>query len=177
MEKYMADPQISILVADDNPDNLKVLSGMLKELDFKIRIATNGEEALASLERKSADLVLLDIHMPKMDGYEACRRIKSDPSLKDIPVIFMSSLSEEFNKVKGFELGAVDYITKPLQMEETKARISVHMELYHKRKMLETFNESLVNRELRIVELKKEVNELSKELNRDIPYKSVDNEI
>lgn len=169
----MDNSQFDILIADDNPNNLKVISEMLKEMGLKIRIATDGQQVMDSLEKKAVDLILLDISMPKLDGYQVCEKLKADVTLKDIPVIFMSALTEEYNKVKGFKLGAVDYITKPIHMEEAKARISVHLGIYHQKKMLQVFNESLVKREMRIVELKREVNKLSVKLNLNIPYKSV----
>ncbi|WP_022665999.1 ATP-binding response regulator [Desulfospira joergensenii] len=117
-----------ILIADDNPDNLKVLSSMLEEGKYDVRVAMDGAQALASIRRSSPDLVLLDIHMPNMDGYQVCEALKKDPDLERIPVIFISALSESFNKVLGFQKGGVDYIEKPFQIEEVEARITTHLQ-------------------------------------------------
>ncbi len=94
--------QYNILIADDSPNTLDVISSMLKDMGLKIRVATDGQQVLDSLEKKPVDLILLDIIMPKLDGYQVCEKLKSDVRLKDIPVIFMSGLTEEFNKLKGF---------------------------------------------------------------------------
>ena len=109
-----------ILIADDNPDNLKVLSSMLEAEQYDVRVAVDGVQALASIRRSSPDLVLLDIHMPNKDGYEVCEELKRDPALEHIPVIFISALSEPFNKVQGFQKGGVDYIEKPFQIDPLK---------------------------------------------------------
>ncbi|MCK5122482.1 MAG: response regulator, partial [Methylococcales bacterium] len=113
----------TILIADDNPDNLKVLGSMLEQYGYDIRVATNGNQAYSSIKALPPDLVLLDIHMPGLDGYELCEKLKQDVALADIPVIFISALSETYNKVKGFELGAVDFIVKPFELEEVKVRV------------------------------------------------------
>ncbi len=117
----------SILVVDDNPDNLRVLIRFLEEQGYTIRIAVNGEMALRSIETVSPDLILLDIHMPTLDGYEVCRRLKRNEQLSEIPIIFISALNEPFNKVRAFELGAADYIGKPFELAEVSARIGVQL--------------------------------------------------
>ncbi|PWI32993.1 hypothetical protein DI392_11805 [Vibrio albus] len=119
----------SIVAADDDPANLLVLESMLGELGCEARLVRDGGMLLQSVAMKVPDLVLLDVHMPGVDGYQTCARLKEDERFKDIPVIFISAANEEFSKVKGFELGAVDYITKPFQLEELKARIGVHLKL------------------------------------------------
>lgn len=124
-----AQPGPSVVVADDNPDNLKVLAGILEELDCEVRPARDGELALNSIRAQPPDLVLLDIHMPKLDGYDTCAALKADPKLREIPVIFVSALTESFNKRKGFELGAVDYITKPFDTTEVQARVRLQLRL------------------------------------------------
>ncbi|WED20795.1 response regulator [Vibrio sp. JC009] len=126
----------SILAADDDPSNLKVLESMLQELGCEVRLARDGEMLLQSVALKLPDLILLDVHMPGIDGYQACERLKSSDKSKDIPVIFLSAMNEQFSKVKAFELGAVDYITKPFQLEELKARIGVHLKLAHQAREL-----------------------------------------
>lgn len=159
-----------ILIADDNPDNLKVLSETLKDIDSDIRIATDGEMTLASIEAEPPELLLLDIHMPRLDGYQVCRQLKAELRFQDIPIIFISALSESFNKVKGFELGAVDYISKPFQIEEVRARVKTHLANSRHSRELEMFNKAMLDREMRIIELKEEVNALYKELGRTEPY-------
>ncbi len=166
-----------ILVADDNPNNLHVIESMLRSFGCSVRVALDGEAALKSAQAERPDVIILDIHMPKLDGYEACTRLKVGEKTRDIPVIFASALNEAFNKVKGFKLGAVDYVTKPLQMEELRARIGVHLAYARQRKRLveqaddlRTFNETMLDREMRVIELKKEVNQLAQELGRQAPY-------
>src|SRR4028118_830024 len=103
--------QDSILVVDDTPTNLKVLFELLNQSGFKVSIAKSGESALEKVHHALPDLILLDVMMPGIDGFETCRRLQADPSTQEIPVIFMSALSETVDKVKGFNLGGVDYIT------------------------------------------------------------------
>ncbi len=107
-----------IVIVDDIPENLRLLVNMLTEEGYRMWPAPNGARALATIEKNRPDLILLDILMPEMDGYEVCRRLKADERTRDIPVIFLSALNEVGNQVKGFELGAIDYITKPFQAEE-----------------------------------------------------------
>lgn len=118
-----------VLVVDDTPSNLNVLFSYLRSAGFKVLVAQTGENALKSAEYAKPDLILLDILMSGIDGFEICRRLKSHDVTKDIPVIFMTALSDSFNKVHGFELGAVDYVTKPIQKEELIARIHTHISL------------------------------------------------
>jgi putative two-component system response regulator len=118
-----------ILVVDDNPANLTVLQATLEGQGFRMLAARDGTSALAVAAQASPDLVLLDIRMPEMDGYEVCRRLKSDPQTSEIPVIFLSALERTQDKVRGLELGAVDYITKPFQPEELIARVNTHLTL------------------------------------------------
>jgi putative two-component system response regulator len=124
-----AHSQDTLLLVDDIPSNLKVLSSYLKNYDFKIRIARDGADALEQVLRMPPDLILLDIMMPEMDGFETCQRLKANEKTRDIPVIFMSALTEEVDKIKGLEIGAVDYITKPFLQGEVLARIKLHLSL------------------------------------------------
>lgn len=119
----------SILVVDDTPENLKVLSGMLRNKGYEVRPVTSGKLALKAILSKAPDLMLLDINMPDMDGYQLCEQIKLEPLTKDIPVIFISALSETLDKVKAFSAGGLDYITKPFQFEEVNARVETHLML------------------------------------------------
>ena len=119
----------SILVVDDTPANLQVLSGMLKDRGYKVRPVPSGKLAVSAAKRDPPDLVLLDINMPDMNGYEVCEHLKADDLLRGIPVIFISALTEPLDKVKAFTIGGVDYITKPFQMEELHARVETHLKL------------------------------------------------
>jgi len=119
----------SVLIVDDTPANLKVLSGMLKEKGYEVRPVPNGKLALQAARNKIPDLILLDINMPDMNGYEVCERLKKEPLLKDVPVIFISALSETLDKIKAFSVGGIDYITKPFQLEEVHARVETHLKL------------------------------------------------
>ena len=130
-------PQGTILVVDDNPTNIQVLFDLLSETGYRVAIAKSGENALQRLQSYLPDLILLDVMMPGIDGFETCRRLKAAPETQDIPVIFMTALADTVDKVKGLNLGAVDYITKPIQHEEVLARIRVHLQLQNLRKTLE----------------------------------------
>jgi phosphoserine phosphatase RsbU/P len=118
-----------ILVVDDTPANLQVLAGMLKDRGYKVRPVPSGKLALLAARRDPPDLILLDINMPEMNGYEVCEHLKADDKLKGIPIIFISALTESLDKVKAFAIGGVDYITKPFQMEELHARVETHLKL------------------------------------------------
>ncbi|MEG3877082.1 response regulator [Microcoleus sp. herbarium7] len=118
-----------ILIVDDTPTNLDVISEALSDAGYTVAIATSGERALKQLERRSPDLILLDVMMPGIDGFETCARLKANPNTCDIPVIFMTALSDADSKIKGFEVGAVDYITKPFQEREVLARVKTHLQL------------------------------------------------
>ena len=119
----------SILVVDDTPANLQVLAGMLKDRGYKVRPVPSGKLALLAAQRDPPNLILLDINMPEMNGYEVCEHLKADDTLKGIPVIFISALTEQLDKVKAFATGGVDYITKPFQLEELHARVETHLKL------------------------------------------------
>lgn len=118
-----------ILIVDDNPTNLSVLSQALKSAGFSVRVAEDGQTALQLVARKQPALILLDISMPGMDGFETCQRLKSDLNTARIPIIFMTAFTDTENKVKGLSLGAVDYIGKPFEKEEVIARVRVHLQL------------------------------------------------
>ena len=118
-----------ILVVDDNINNIKILSDVMQMQGHHVCVASNGENALKQLKTISPDLILLDIMMPGIDGFEICRRLKASEKTKDIPVIFMTALTDTADKIKAFKLGAVDYITKPFQQEEIVARVNVQLKL------------------------------------------------
>jgi PAS domain S-box-containing protein len=128
----------SILIVDDTPDNLRLLSKMLMESGYKVRPAPSGAHALATSKKEIPDLILLDVVMPEMDGYEVCRVLKTDERTKDIPVIFLSALHEVKDKLKGFEAGGVDFITKPFQVKEVMVRVETHLEISNLQHKLRT---------------------------------------
>jgi DNA-binding response OmpR family regulator len=136
-------PQETILVVDDSPDYLGALFKSLETAGFKVLVNTSAESALETIGQVRPDLILLDILMPGMDGFEFCRRLKADETTKDIPVIFMTALSESVDEVKGLELGAVDYIAKPFQIETVLARVKTHLTLRNMQKALEEKNAQL----------------------------------
>ena len=129
-----------ILIVDDNPNNLKLLFDFLKESGFKVLVAKDGESAIEKLQEVSPNIILLDVMMPGIDGFETCYRLKASVATKDIPVIFMTALTDRVDKVKGLSLGAVDYITKPFQQEEVLARVQLHLRLRNLTKTLEEQN-------------------------------------
>jgi sigma-B regulation protein RsbU (phosphoserine phosphatase) len=118
-----------ILLVDDNPNNLNILVDSLSPYGFELSVAPDGETALQQSREYPPDLILLDILMPGMDGFETCARLKENEKTKDIPVIFMTALSDNDSRVKGFSVGAVDYVTKPLQLEEVVARVNIHLKI------------------------------------------------
>ncbi|WP_104904690.1 response regulator [Nostoc sp. 'Lobaria pulmonaria (5183) cyanobiont'] len=132
-----------ILIVDDVPNNLKVLSDTLAQAGFEVAIATSGEGALQQLEHASVSLILLDVMMPGMNGFETCQCIKANPKTRNIPIIFITALSESVNKVTGFELGAIDYITKPFQQSEVLARVRTHLKFNQLSQSLEARNTEL----------------------------------
>jgi CheY-like chemotaxis protein len=119
----------NIMAVDDNPANLKLLEGMLRQQGYQVRSFPRGRLALASAAENPPELILLDINMPEMNGYEVCERLKLDEKLAQIPVIFLSALGETADKVKAFQSGGVDYVTKPFQLEEVQARVDTHIKL------------------------------------------------
>jgi serine phosphatase RsbU (regulator of sigma subunit) len=133
----------SILVVDDTPANLQVLAGMLKDRGYKVRPVPSGKLALQAARHDSPDLILLDINMPDMNGYEVCEQLKADEKLKGIPIIFISALTEQLDKVRAFACGGVDYLTKPFQMEELHARVETHLKLRRLQIELEEYSRDL----------------------------------
>lgn len=134
----------NILIVDDNPHNLQVLGGILQSDGFKVRPALSGELALRAVDAHLPDLILLDVRMPGMDGYEVCRRLKSQEHSRDTPIIFISALNEIADKLSAFGAGGVDYITKPFQSEEVLARVRTQIDLAIARKALADKNTQLL---------------------------------
>jgi diguanylate cyclase (GGDEF)-like protein len=124
-------------------ENLKVLIKYLEDSGFELMVAQSGEETLKHVERIIPDIILLDVLMPGIDGFETCRRLKENATTQDIPVIFMTALADTVDKVNGFEVGGVDYITKPFQVEEVLVRVDMHLTIHHLQKELEARNREL----------------------------------
>ncbi len=139
-----------VLLVDDNPTNLQVLSQTLSGRNYKLSVAKSGEDALRIARKAKPQLVLLDIMMPGMDGYEVCRQLKADPDIRETAVIFLSALDETKDKVKGLELGAVDYITKPFQADEVIARVNTHLTIHRLKREVQAKHDELED-ELRSV--------------------------
>jgi sigma-B regulation protein RsbU (phosphoserine phosphatase) len=153
-----ARPEETILLVDDNPTNLQMLFQVLqKSVGGKLLVAKNGETALAIARKTRPDLILLDIMMPGIDGFEVCRQLKADPATGPIPVIFLSALDETADKVKGLRLGAVDYVSKPFQAEEVVARVNTHLTIHRLNREVQEQRDRLEH-ELKVVsELQREL--------------------
>jgi two-component system sensor histidine kinase/response regulator len=139
-----------ILVIDDTPDNLRLLSAILTRKNYEVRKALNSHQAIASVKADAPDLILLDIKMPEVNGYEICIRLKQDPTTQDIPIIFISALDDALDKVQAFAVGGVDYITKPFQEAEVLARIENQLKIQDLQRQLKAQNQELLrsNQEL-----------------------------
>ncbi|MBF0227899.1 MAG: response regulator, partial [Desulfobacterales bacterium] len=138
MEEYKE--KKTILIIDDNPMNLSVLTETLKIRNFDFMVARNGESGIRKAIQGKPDFILLDIYMPEMDGFDVCQKLKQNPLTSDIPIIFITADSDPSDKIKGFKMGAIDYITKPFQTEEVLARINRHLEIHTLKKQLEKQN-------------------------------------
>jgi putative two-component system response regulator len=134
--------ECTVLIVDDTEENIDILVEVLGD-DYEISVAMDGESALENMEIEIPDIILLDIMMPGMDGYEVCRRLKANKSTKDIPIVFLTAMTDIASKTKGFELGAVDYMTKPFEVLEVKARVFTHLSLNHAKHELLQQNEIL----------------------------------
>jgi len=140
----------NILIVDDTPANLRLLSNMLTEQGYKVRSVINGKMALTAAQAAPPDLILLDIRMPEMDGYEVCQHLKAGEGTHDIPIIFISALDAAQDKVKAFTVGGVDYVTKPFQLEEVLARVETHLAL---RNLQKSLRREIIERDKLIAEL------------------------
>jgi two-component system sensor histidine kinase/response regulator len=136
-------PKGNILVVDDNVSNLRLLSSMLAEHGYKVRSVVNGPMALTAVQAAPPDLILLDINMPEMNGYQVCEQLKAGERTRDIPILFISALDELKDKVKAFNIGGVDYITKPFQFEEVLARVQTHLALRDLQRRFQAANAEL----------------------------------
>lgn len=133
----------NLLIVDDNPNNLQILHRILTQVGYKVRPALSGEIALRAIQLSQPDLILLDVRMAGMDGYETCERLKANPSTAAIPIIFISALQDVQDKVHGFQVGGVDFISKPFQEEEVLARVNTHFQIHQLQKALAFQNEHL----------------------------------
>ncbi|WP_036479627.1 response regulator [Myxosarcina sp. GI1] len=162
-----------ILVVDDNPNNLEVISETLTKAGFQVAVAIDGESALEQLQYHQPELILLDVMMSGIDGYETCKRLKNNPSTFDIPVIFMTALSDTEHKVKGFSLGAVDYITKPFQQDEVLARVRVQLQLRNLTRTLEDQNRILKQEILQRQRIEASLLKFNQELEKRVAERTV----
>lgn len=151
----------TIMIVDDTPANLDLLRSMLAAPGYRVTVFPSGASALSAAALRPPDLILLDILMPEMDGYETCRRLKASEALREIPVLFISALSETLDKVKAFSLGGVDYLTKPFQEEEVLARVRTHLQIRDLQRSLKRQNEHL---EQRVAERTLELEKANKRL-------------
>lgn len=157
VERTMTDNAPHILIADDNPANVELLSAILTEHGYQVYYAYQGRDALDMAQRLQPDLILLDVTMPGMDGYEVCRTLKSDPIFSDTPVIFISAGDNLQQKLNAFQAGGVDYISKPFQTREVLARIQTHLELHYRRLEVERLRQSEVAHLNKINQMKDDV--------------------
>lgn len=160
--------QGTILIIDDTPDNVRILRHILKQAGFKVLIAQSGQQGLERAQSTQPDLILLDIMMPHVDGFEVCRQLKSQEFTQEIPVIFITALSEISKKIQGFDLGAVDYITKPFHEKEVMARVTTHLKLCQQQKQLQ--EELKVRREytIQLEKLNLELNTFARTVAHDL---------
>ncbi|GAK51311.1 multi-sensor signal transduction histidine kinase [Candidatus Moduliflexus flocculans] len=135
-----------VLIVDDKIENIAILIHVLERVGFELLVAKNGQEVFDVFQHASPDIILLDVMMPDISGFEVCRRLKANEQTRDIPVIFLSALIEQIDKLKGFELGAVDYITKPFQHDEVLARVRTHLTMRDLQKRLQESNQRLQER-------------------------------
>lgn len=164
-ESTIAPPEGSILIIDDSPDNLRVLSRTLSTCGYAVRCVTNGEMAFVSIQNRPPDLILLDIRMPGVSGYDICQQLKQDSALRNIPVIFLSALDSVEDIVKAFQAGGADYITKPFQTEEVLVRIQNQLKIQRLSRQISAQNQHLLEE---IDERKKTEQALYQEIQRRI---------
>lgn len=154
----------NILIVDDTPENLRLLSNMLAAAGYKVRAVTSGARALASINASLPDLILLDIMMPEMNGYQVCQRLKMNELTRDIPIIFLSALDETEDKLRAFSVGGVDYVTKPFQLPEIIARVEAHVRLRRLQRELEAANAELARQLETVKSLNTELQARNEEL-------------
>lgn len=161
---YSSSMKGNILLIDDLPENLKLLTDLLSQLGYVVRSAVSGSRGIRSAKLKCPDIILLDINMPEMNGYQVCQALKNDPDLYNIPILFISTLDEIFDKLKAFQAGGVDYITKPFQIEEVVARIEAHLTIKRQQQVLKI---EIIKRKQAEIELQK-INDQLQEVNHKL---------
>ena len=161
---YSSSMKGNILLIDDLPENLKLLTDLLSQLGYVVRSAVSGSRGIRSAKLKCPDIILLDINMPEMNGYQVCQALKNDPDLYNIPILFISALDEIFDKLKAFQAGGVDYITKPFQIEEVVARIEAHLTIKRQQQVLKI---EIIKRKQAEIELQK-INDQLQEVNHKL---------
>ncbi len=149
-----------ILIVDDVSKNIQLLGNILRNMNYQISFATNGEQALLMINDVNPDLILLDIMMPGMDGYEVCKRLKNNPRSAEIPVIFLTAKTETEDVVKGFQMGAVDFVSKPFNSSELLARVNTHVELRNAKKELQNYAGQLKERNKELEDLLSHIKKL-----------------
>ncbi|MEL6490942.1 MAG: response regulator [Cyanobacteria bacterium J06621_3] len=169
-----ADAPARILLVDDTPTNLAVLSESIQDQGWTTLFATDGETAIEQAEYAQPELILLDVMMPGIDGFETCRRLKSNASTTHIPIIFMTALSESTDKVKGLKLGAVDYITKPFQQEEVVTRVEMQLKLHQMNQQLERKNELLNKKVVQQEKTEQQLQQLAQELEQRVQARTAE---
>ncbi len=165
---------VRILLVDDTPTNLSVLSESIQDQGWITLFATDGETAIEQAEYARPDLILLDVMMPGIDGFETCSRLKANPSTAEVPIIFMTALSDTVDKVKGLKLGAVDYITKPFQQEEVVARVAMQLRLHHMNQQLENKNELLNQKIEQQTKTEQQLQQLTAELEQRVQLRTAE---
>ena len=169
MNQFQIEPQnYLVLIVDDTESNVRLLSHVLRKAAFNLIVAFNGTDALAMARDRKPDLILLDVLMPDITGFEVCRQLKADEKLSSIPVIFLSALTETSNKIEGLEAGGVDYITKPFQKDETIARIKTHLLLNQLQKERDERIYQLKQNEIKLKDLNRQKDELVRIVSHDI---------
>ncbi|MEN9240291.1 MAG: response regulator [Thermostichales cyanobacterium SZTDM-1c_bins_54] len=154
----------NVLLVDDTPDNLRLLSSILSDQGYKVRSVIRGSMALTAVQASPPELILLDITMPEMSGYEVCQRLKQEPKTADIPVIFISALDDVLDKVRAFQVGGVDYLTKPFFVDEVIARVEVHLENSYLQRLLQERADNMEQVQETIATLKDRVQALESRL-------------
>jgi len=157
-----------VMIVDDNPENLRTLTSVLETHGYETRAAINGELALEAIKSVHPDLIMLDIMMPGMDGFEVCRQLKADLNTSNIPVLFISAMNDTTDKVKAFEVGGIDYIPKPFQVQEVLARTRTHIALALARRQLEETNSQLQQRTTKLEALNKELSAFAYSVSHDL---------
>ncbi len=170
----MNDEKYRLLLVDDVPNNIMVAGNILRKVNYSIVFATNGQEALNRVKKNDFDLILLDIMMPEMDGFEVCRRLKNDPRTRDIPIIFLTAKMDTESIVEAYDVGGQDFVTKPFNETELLARIKVHLELSKSHEKLKNMNDKLQHEIKERRQLEEEIRKTNEELEQRVKVRTVE---